>query len=91
MGISTSSAGRSRWSTNGGGIAVNVGKGPMFSLKDRVAMCRKEVAAMKLNGTLVDVVPSQLLMDFVTSQGADLIIRGCARFPTLNTSSRWRA
>jgi len=32
------------------GIAVNVGKGPMFSLKDRVAMCRKEVAAMKLNG-----------------------------------------
>ncbi len=58
-------------------VAVNIGKGPLFSLKERVAMCQSEVAALKLNGTVVDVVPfDTLLMDFVTDQGADLIIRG---------------
>ena len=40
-------------------------------------MCRREVALINLNGTAVDVVPfDTLLMDFVTDQGADLIIRG---------------
>ncbi len=59
------------------GVAVNAGKGPLFSLKERVAMCAKEVGALNLNGTIVDVVPfNNLLMDFVTGQGADLIIRG---------------
>ena len=58
-------------------VAVNIGKGPLFSLKDRVAMCRSEVDGLNLNGTIVDVVPfDTLLMDFVTGQGADLIIRG---------------
>ena len=58
------------------GVAVNAGKGPLFSLKERVAMCRAEVQALA-NGTAVDVVPfDTLLMDFVVSQGADLIIRG---------------
>lgn len=59
-------------------VAVNAGKGPLFSLKDRVEMCRAEVAALKLNGRMhVDVVPfDTLLMDFVTHMGADLIIRG---------------
>src|SRR6201996_3719168 len=59
------------------GVAVNVGKGPLFSLKERVAMCKTEVAALPLNGTVVEVVPfDNLLMDFVTDHGADLIIRG---------------
>ena len=59
------------------GVAVNAGKGPLFSLKDRVKMCASEVANMQLNGTVVEVVPfDNLLMDFVTGQGADLIIRG---------------
>ena len=59
------------------GVAVNVGKGPLFSLKERVNMCADEVANMQLNGTVVEVVPfDNLLMDFVTSHGADLIIRG---------------
>jgi pantetheine-phosphate adenylyltransferase len=57
-------------------VAVNAGKGPLFSLKDRVAMCRAEVDKFA-NGAVVDVVPfDTLLMDFVVSQGADLIIRG---------------
>ena len=59
------------------GVAVNVGKGPLFSLKDRVKMCADEVARLQLNGTVVEVVPfDNLLMDFVTGHGADLIIRG---------------
>lgn len=59
-------------------VAVNAGKGPLFSLKERVEMCRAEVKALNLNGaTQIDVVPfDTLLMDFVTDIGADLIIRG---------------
>lgn len=58
-------------------VAVNAGKGPLFSLKERVEMCRAEVAGLKLNGMQVDVVPfDTLLMDFVTDMGANLIIRG---------------
>lgn len=58
-------------------VAVNVGKGPLFSLKERVAMCRREVANLKVNGTQIEVLPfDNLLMDFVTDNGADLIIRG---------------
>jgi pantetheine-phosphate adenylyltransferase len=58
-------------------VAVNAGKGPLFSLKERVDMCRGEVGALKLNGMQVDVVPfDTLLMDFVTAMGANLIIRG---------------
>ncbi len=58
-------------------VAVNAGKGPLFSLKERVAMCRREIDKLQLNGTVVEVVPFEtLLMDFVVSQGADLIIRG---------------
>ena len=58
-------------------VAVNAGKGPLFSLKERTAMCKAEVAALQTNGVQIDVVPfDTLLMDFVVSQGADLIIRG---------------
>lgn len=58
-------------------VAVNIGKGPLFSLKQRVTMCKREVQNLQLNGTAVEVVPfDNLLMDFVTAHGADLIIRG---------------
>ncbi len=58
-------------------VAVNIGKGPLFSLKERVAMCRREVAKLDLKGAGVEVLPfDTLLMDFVTDSGADLIIRG---------------
>lgn len=58
-------------------VAVNAGKGPLFSLKERVDMCRVEVESLQLNGMEVEVVPfDTLLMDFVTHMGANLIIRG---------------
>ena len=58
-------------------VAVNAGKGPLFSLKERVDMCRTEVETLKLTGVDVDVVPfDTLLMDFVTQMGANLIVRG---------------
>lgn len=58
-------------------VAVNAGKGPLFSLKERVAMCRREVDNLQLKGGTVEVVPfDTLLMDFVSDRGADLIIRG---------------
>jgi len=58
-------------------VAVNAGKGPLFSLKERVAMAQQEVANLALRGTVVEVVPfDTLLMDFVVDHGADLIIRG---------------
>ena len=58
-------------------VAVNIGKGPLFSLKERVALCKREVDNLKLDGTAVEVLPfDNLLMDFVTGHGANLIIRG---------------
>ena len=58
-------------------VAVNAGKGPLFSLKERTEMCRSEVAALDTGGAVVEVVPfDNLLMDFVVGQGANLIIRG---------------
>jgi pantetheine-phosphate adenylyltransferase len=58
-------------------VAVNAGKGPLFSLKERVAMCHREIDKLAQSGTVIEVVPFEtLLMDFVVSQGADLIIRG---------------
>jgi pantetheine-phosphate adenylyltransferase len=58
-------------------VAVNAGKGPLFSLKERVAMCRREVDNLKIKGANIEVVPfDTLLMDFVSDSGADLIIRG---------------
>ena len=57
------------------GVAVNAGKGPMFSLSERVAMVRDVVDA--LDGTDVEVRPLEgLLMHFATEIGAVAIIRG---------------
>jgi pantetheine-phosphate adenylyltransferase len=58
------------------GVAVNAGKGPLFTLKERVEMCRREVAALKLTVPVEVVSFDTLLMDFVTSLGANVIIRG---------------
>lgn len=58
-------------------VAVNAGKGPLFSLKERVDMCRMEVETLNITGAEVEVVPfDTLLMDFVTEMGANLIVRG---------------
>ena len=58
------------------GVAVNAGKGPLFSLKQRVDMCEREIGNLKLP-VPVEIIPFEtLLMDFVTTLGGTMIIRG---------------
>lgn len=61
------------------GIATNAGKGPLFSVDERVAMVTAEMAALNANGTKcpIDVKPfDNLLMHFAVENGAGVIIRG---------------
>ena len=55
------------------GVTTNPSKSPMFSVDERLAMVRREVADLPT----VDVVSfNSLLMDFAESQGARVILRG---------------
>ena len=68
------------------GVTTNPSKSPMFSVDERLAMVRREVADLPT----VDVVSfNSLLMDFAESQGARVILRGLRA--TLSTNIRWRA
>jgi pantetheine-phosphate adenylyltransferase len=60
------------------GVAVNAGKGPLFSLAERVAMVREEVKHLGPDiAVRIEVQPFQtLLMHFAQSVGAKLIVRG---------------
>ncbi len=60
------------------GVAVNTGKGPLFSLEERVELVQAEMASIaNKNGTLIEVRPFQgLLIDFAREQGASMIVRG---------------
>lgn len=60
------------------GVAGNPGKGPMFSVDERVEMVRSEVAGMTNgDGSVIEIMPfHNLLMSFVESVGATVIIRG---------------
>ncbi len=60
------------------GVAVNIGKGPIFSLEERVALVQAEVApVVEKSGIIVDVRPfSSLLIDFAREVGAKMIVRG---------------
>ena len=56
------------------GVTTNPSKEPMFSVAERMAMVRREVANL---GADVDVVEfDSLLMDFAEAQGASMILRG---------------
>ena len=56
------------------GVTTNASKSPMFSLDERMATVRREVATI---GGAIDVVPfNSLLMDFATREGASVIVRG---------------
>lgn len=56
------------------GVTTNASKSPMFSDDERMAMVKREVAAI---GGAIDVVGfDSLLMDFAEAQGASIIIRG---------------
>lgn len=58
-------------------IAANDGKGPMFSLAERTEMVKNDIAPLDGKGAEIRVVSfSNLLIDFVRSQGAGVIIRG---------------
>ena len=55
------------------GVTTNPSKSPMFSVEERLAMVRREVAELP---TVKVVCFDSLLMDFAQSQGANLILRG---------------
>ena len=56
------------------GVTTNPSKEPMFTVGDRLAMVRREVAGMP--GQIEVVEFDSLLMDFAESQGATAILRG---------------
>ncbi len=60
------------------GVAVNAGKGPLFTLEERVALMKREVAGLPLaEAARFEVVPFEtLLMHFAQSMGANIILRG---------------
>lgn len=56
------------------GVTTNPSKDPMFSVEERLAMVRREVAGIAGE---IDVVSfDSLLMDFAEREGASVIIRG---------------
>lgn len=60
------------------GVAINTGKGPMFSLEERVALVKAEIDAIAdKNGMQIEVVPFEgLLIHFARQVGASMIVRG---------------
>ncbi|MCW9036210.1 MAG: pantetheine-phosphate adenylyltransferase [Alphaproteobacteria bacterium] len=57
-------------------VAINPGKGPLFTLDERVKIVRQEIESQNL-GDLVEVRPfDTLLMHFVADLGGHVIIRG---------------
>ena len=59
-------------------VARNPGKGPIFTVDERVAMVKEEIANSDCNGeAVVDVAPFDILLtDFAESRGASMLIRG---------------
>lgn len=58
------------------GVAINEGKGPLFSLEERAEMVQHEADRLK-GSTTVSVQPfKSLLMNFAEEVGAQIIIRG---------------
>ena len=60
------------------GVAINTGKGPLFTLEERVALVTAEIEAIaSKNGMVIEVVPfDTLLIDFARKVGASMIVRG---------------
>ncbi|HEU0043484.1 pantetheine-phosphate adenylyltransferase [Sphingomonas sp.] len=56
------------------GVTTNPSKSPMFTVEERLAAVRREVAGLPGN---IDVVSfNSLLMDFADREGASIIVRG---------------
>ena len=60
------------------GVAINTGKGPMFTIEERVDLVRIEIEAIATrNSMVIEVVPfDTLLVDFARRVGASMIVRG---------------
>lgn len=60
------------------GVAINIGKGPLFDLEERVALVRTEVASIAARtGTVIEVRPFEgLLVQYAREVGARMIVRG---------------
>jgi pantetheine-phosphate adenylyltransferase len=59
-------------------VAANPGKGPMFTLQERVEMLQEQLALIRNgDGSHIEVQPfDKLLMHFVEDLGATIILRG---------------
>jgi pantetheine-phosphate adenylyltransferase len=58
------------------GVAINSGKGPMFSLEERVAIVEAEAAELKSGAEIVVQPFEGLTMNFAREVGANVIVRG---------------
>lgn len=58
------------------GVAINTGKGPMFSLEERVAIVEAEAAGLRGNAEIVIQPYEGLTMHFAREVGANVIVRG---------------
>ncbi len=60
------------------GVAINRDKGPLFNLKERVALIEGECAGIATStGLVIEVLPFEnLLINFAEEVGAGIIIRG---------------
>jgi pantetheine-phosphate adenylyltransferase len=60
------------------GVAINIGKGPLFPLEERVELVRAETDTIAARtGTVIEVVPFEgLLIGFAQQLGAGVIVRG---------------
>ncbi|MDP7641994.1 MAG: pantetheine-phosphate adenylyltransferase [Alphaproteobacteria bacterium] len=59
------------------GVAANAGKGPAFSLDERIEMARGDLAAFDPHGDRIEVCAfSKLLMHFAEDMNASIIVRG---------------
>lgn len=60
------------------GPAINIGKGPLFSLEERMDIIRDDIADFaQVDRDRIEVVPFEgLLIHFATEVGASVIIRG---------------
>ena len=61
------------------GVAVNAGKGPLFTVEDRIAMVEDEVAAIENRGVAERIVVRPidgLLVAYAAEHGVQMIVRG---------------
>ena len=60
------------------GVSISTGKGPLFSLEERVELVKVEIDSIaSKNGMVIEVQPFQgLLIDFARKIGACMILRG---------------